>query len=39
MVDVLLSPDNRFTLDSLNAKRDSVEDTLSTDMRTRVAVS
>jgi len=35
MVDVLLSPDNRFTLDSLMAKRDMVEDRLSTDMKTR----
>ncbi|MCY4528638.1 MAG: hypothetical protein OXD46_06370 [Chloroflexi bacterium] len=36
MVDVLLSPDDRFTLDSLTAKRDLIEDSLSTDMRTRV---
>ena len=36
MVDVLLSPDNRFTLDSLMAKRDMVEDRLSTDMKTRI---
>ena len=36
MVDILLSSDERFTLDSLMAKRDIVEDTLSTDMRTRV---
>ena len=35
MVDILLSPDDRFTLDSLMAKRDSIEDTLSKDMRTR----
>ena len=35
MVDILLSPDDRFTLDSLMAKHDSIEDTLSTDMRTR----
>ena len=36
MVDILLSTDDRFTLDSLMAKRDLMEDTLSTDMRTRV---
>ncbi len=36
MVDILLSPDDRFTLESLVAKRDIVEDGLSTDMRTRV---
>ncbi len=35
MVDVLISPDDRFTLDSLMAKRDMVEERLSTDMRTR----
>ena len=35
MVDILLSPDDRFTLNSLMAKRDSIEDTLSKDMRTR----
>ena len=36
MVDILLSPDDRFTLESLVAKRDIVEDGISTDMRTRV---
>ena len=35
MVDILLSPNDRVALDSLMAKFDSVEDGLSTDMRTR----